>query len=248
MFAGTRALLSAIGLFPFSSSVLRDAIYMQAVSESNTGDIKAKKLDLQMNCSLGAAKLLFAILAGRDYKSLSSTSSEEDHELRDLLTKQSSDIPLVPVLREVLAQADFLDIPFVPQLSIELLYSLGRLGKYHSLSTFAIAVELGHIALAKFAVKRMIGLPSPLAFANFTVRKLQLDAWRILIQAYHKVIGPVQKLYKYKYNSSSTSLHGNMKRSRDRPVGSAMLHNANSYQRPSYSAEMLTRNVSPSPH
>jgi hypothetical protein len=197
MFAGARAILSAIKLFPFSSSVLRDAIHMQAVSENNTGDTKAKKLDLEINCSLAAAKLLFAILAGRDYKSLSSTSSDEDKELHDLFTKQSSDIPLVPVLREFLAQPDFLDIPFVPRLSIELLYSLGRLGKYHSLSTFTIAVQLGHVALAKFAVKRMVGLPNPLVFDESTVRNLQLDAWRLLVQAYHKVVGPVQSLNKY---------------------------------------------------
>lgn len=201
MFASARAILSAIEIFPFSSSVFRNAIHMQAVSETNTGDIKAKKLDLEMNCSLAAAKLLFAILAGQDYKSLSNDSPDEDQELHDLLTTQSPDMPLVPVFREVLAQADFLDIPFVPQLSIELLYSLGRLGKYHSLSSFTIAVQLGHVALAKFAVKRMAGLPSPLAFEEPTVRNLQSDAWRLLIHAYHKVIGPAQSIVKRQWNN-----------------------------------------------
>ncbi|KAG7531093.1 hypothetical protein FFLO_04587 [Filobasidium floriforme] len=185
------------------SSVFRDAIHMQALSESNTGGIKAKKLDLEMKCSLVAAKLLFALLAGQDYKSLASTSPNNDQELRDLLTTQNRDIPLVPVFRDVLAQADFLDIPFVPQLLVSMLSPIGHLGMHQSISAFAIAVQLGHVALAKFAVERMVGLPNPLAFEDSTVRNLQMDAWRILIQAYHKAIVPAQSLYKREFNGIS---------------------------------------------
>jgi hypothetical protein len=118
------------------------------------------------------------------------------------LTTQKPDIPLVPVLRDVLAQADFLDIPLVHQLLVAMLFSIGRLGKHQSISAFAIAFKLGHAALAEFAVERMVGLPSPLVFGNSTVQSLGLDAWRCLIRAYHKVLVPAQSLCVEKWNSS----------------------------------------------
>lgn len=145
-----------------------------------------------INGSLEGAAWFFGILDGADLDTLTNTDLKMDDKwmryLGTYMGCHSAGVPSPSPLAEALILADFYDIPFFPRLMIEVLWQLARLGKFYALSSFTVATELGDLDLAKFAVKKMEGLPSPLLFDKDTAEAMGTGAYWCLVAAYSVAI------------------------------------------------------------
>jgi hypothetical protein len=142
---------------------------MQSLSGGASDKQAIKNAEIELNCTAGQAKWLFGILEGKGLDSLVGSTMgfyAGGKPLGSLMSSEDFATPSPIVLRHLLRLADFYDFPFFPRLMREILYELAAKGTAYALSAAAIAVDLRNLELARHAIKRMVGLPSPLVFDN----------------------------------------------------------------------------------
>jgi hypothetical protein len=182
----------------FPSPVLRDAFHMQSLADKSLTDAQTTGLDKpsskflpDIHGSLGAAIWFFAALEGLELSLLTDTHLNHWSMVTYLTEYMSSELPWIPCpkyLSEALELGDFYDISLFPRLMTEMLWKLARIGKFFALSSFTIAVQLRDLDLAKFAVKRMEGLPRPSLFPKGTAEAMGAGPWWCLVAAYERAI------------------------------------------------------------
>lgn len=173
------------------SSVLRDAFHMQSLSGSASDKQAIKNTDVELNCTAGQAKWLFGILEGKGLDDLAESTmafSPDEMSLGSLMSSEDATTPSPVVLRHVLRSADFYDLPFFPRLVKEIVYELADRGTTYALSAAAVAIDQRDAKMAKYTIKRMTGLPSPLAFDKLTVQSIGLDVWWCIVDAYRRIV------------------------------------------------------------
>lgn len=128
--------------------------------------------------------------------------SPDETSLGSLTSSEDATTPTPNVLRHVLRSADFYDFPFFPRLMKEILYELADKGTTYALSAASIAIDQRDSMMAKYAIKHMRGLPSPLAFDKLTVQAIGLDVWWCLVDAYRGTIADARTTVQGHYHQT----------------------------------------------
>ncbi|KAG7531094.1 hypothetical protein FFLO_04588 [Filobasidium floriforme] len=188
------------------SSVLRDAFHMQSLSGGASDKQAIKNAEIELNCTAGQAKWLFGILEGKglnDLKESTMRFSSVGPSLGSLMSSEDATTPSPIVLRHVLRSADFYDFPFFPRIMKEVLYELADKGTAYALSAAAMAIDQRDLKMARYAIKHMGGLPSPLAFDKLAVQAIGLDVWWCLVDAYRRTIADARTSVRVHYDTQT---------------------------------------------